>query len=74
MKNEEKLEKTLEDMGFNFFDECDDGVYEITVCNGKQSYTINNHMVYQHGSDIAKRINRYASGLQWIIDMETITA
>ena len=74
MTNEEKMEKTLEDMGFDFFDECDDGVCEITVCNGRQSYTINNYMVYQHGSDMAKRIYRYASGLRWIIEMETMTA
>jgi len=74
MTNEEKLKKTLEDMGFDFFDECDDGAWEITVCNGKQSYTINSYTVHQHGGGATKRIKWYASGLQWIVDMETIAA
>lgn len=74
MTNEEKLEKTLEGMGFDFYDECDDGVWEVTICNKKQSYTINSYMVYQHGSGITKYIKWYKTGLQWIIDMETMTA
>ena len=60
----------LENMGFDFFDECDDGVWQITICNGKQSYTINSHMVCRHGSKATKQTQCYESALQWIIDME----
>mgnify|MGYP003111389102 FL=1 len=71
--NQDNLITKLEKMGFEFFDECDNGVWEMTICNGKQSYTINSYMVYQHGTGITKKIKWYETGLQWIIDMETMT-
>jgi hypothetical protein len=74
MTNQQRLIKKLEDMGFDFFDECNDDSWAITVCNGKQSYTINSYMVYQHGSGILKYWLCYESSLQWIVDMETMTA
>ena len=71
--NEDNLIAKLEKMGFEFWGESEPDWWEMTICNGKQSYTINSYMVYQHGTGITKKIKWYETGLQWIIDMETMT-
>ena len=73
MTNQTKLETKLEKMGFEFWGESEPDWWEMTITNGKQSYTINSHMVYQHGTGITRKIKWYETGLQWIIDMETMT-
>ena len=83
--NEDNLIAKLEKMGFEFWGESEPDWWEMTICNGKQSYTINSYTVYhrgysvnsytvyQHGTGITKKTKWYETGLQWIIDMETMT-
>jgi hypothetical protein len=65
---EERLEKKLENMGFKFSDECDDGVCEVWICNGSQSYQITKGVVYKCGTGIYKSVDNYISALRSIID------